>query len=322
MILALALGITLSAQVTPSNVVLGPCDDDGFALRIDAPSLGADTRSELVNQLGIGLVSRGYALCVSSTPSPDRAISIAERGAWLDLLVRDGDRQVRRSMAPEKRDSRATGLTMAMALEELVIVVTDPDQPAEHAPLPTVPQATPETSKPARPRPFLRLGAEVQGVTYADTGIGFGVAVRADHEPIERLRLGLQLGVRQVDSDAIDAGSVRYRTAEAQASAHGVVARGEHFAFALGAAIAGGVAQGQGQAEPGFLSASTTKGIAIARALVDVEAYPSDRQTLALRIGAGRPIQGLSARTEAGQPLGGLAEWEISLGVAWLWSFF
>lgn len=319
MIVAFVLTLLQTADV-PSNVVIAACDERGFALRIDAPTLGDETRGELVSQLGIGLVARGYALCTSDAPPNVILIDQLDDGS-VDVLVRYATRQVHRVLAVERRDSKATGLTLAVTVEELVIVVTDPAQPAERVPTPPLPPTSPPAAQ-APPRPFLRLGAELQGVTYDDTRIGFGLGARIDHEPIDRLRIGFGVAARQVDSDGVSGGSVRYRVVEAQGTVHGVLTRTEHTTLAIGAAIAGGIAHGEGRAEPGFSGGSTTRGVAIARLLFDIEACPTLTQTLALRLGAGRPIRGLSARTEAGRPLGGLTEWELSLSAAWLWSFY
>ncbi len=314
MIHALALHALVTATVAPSNVVLSSCDARSFALRVEAPSLGNVTRGELVNQLGIGLVSRGYALCIDADPTNVILIDELDDGS-LDVLARYHGRQARRVLEPERRDGKAAGLTLAVAVEELVLIVTDPNQPAEHAPAIAAPA-------PVASRPFLRLGAEAQAVAYQNTRIGIGVGLRADREIIDRLRLGVALAARQLESEAVEEGRVRYRVLDVQLSVHAVVARGERLALAAGVAIAPALAQGAGRPEEGSSGATVTRGVLTARALLDLEARITKSQTLALRLGAGRPLQALTARTEAGRPLGGLAEWELLLTAAWLWSFY
>jgi hypothetical protein len=282
----------------PPNVVLERCTADNFSLRVSGFET-SDT-NEIGKQLAIGLLTRGHALCRGE----ENPIRIERSHAGATVVVRYRGETLVRNVVVEREDP-ARALTVALAAEELALIATDPLAP-----------------RPLPPPPRLRLGLAGNAVAYADTHVGFRFGGRVDAQVVRRLRLGFELAGGHVVSDASAAGQTRYSSVELQVAGLTPLVRGRRLQLFGGVALAPGVVFARSDAGSGFTAVSKSAFALSARALVDLDIFLTEHQTLVLRVGGGRPLVGVDTRADNGTQLGGLATWEALFGVAWLWSFY
>lgn len=292
----------------PKNVELTECGPRSFSL-VDTSTLSEAGQQEWANQVGIGLLARGFSVCRPDPLHPSENVITLDSSA---VTVQYGEIVVQRPYNElGATDDESTGLTIAVITEEVVLIATDPNIPKP-----------PPPPKPAPPRVRFRLGVDATALAYKDTHLGWGAGARYDLMLGERWRLGVTAGYDRFVSNTAAAGYVRYNVIETQVAAHYALVDTNAFTLAAGLGAAPGMAFARGFARDGFSGRSQSHLVLIARALVDAELHVSNRQTIVLRAALGRPLASFDARGDTGAEYGGVATWEARCGLGWLWSFY
>ena len=167
--------------------------------------------------------------------------------------------------------------------------------------------------------PALKFGPEVAGYIFGSDSMGAGGGARVDF-PVERWVFGATLGARGGLGTERPEGRVRLVWLETEASARIRAFRVSTADVRFGLAVAPFLVFPRGIPSTDAFQAEGGVNAAIAGRLsgeVDIPVF--DGQSLLTRVTFGAPLLGFIATLENGRPIGGLAEWELSVSVAWLW---
>ncbi len=165
----------------------------------------------------------------------------------------------------------------------------------------------------------IKLGPEVAGYMFGSDTMGGGGGVRADFLS-GRWVFGAALGVRGGLGTERPEGRVRLLWVDLEGSARYTLFRISDSEIRFGVAVSPRLVFPHGlPSTDAYQSESGVDGGIAAGALGEADIAILDGQSLLARVTFGVPPLGFLATLENERPIGGLAEWELSVSVAWLW---